>query len=132
MIIVLIVSSIFMSLSIFLYQGFHINDKEMEKSFWVSFNYRWKQAIENSEYNNEPTYVYINNHQVVFSNKGHHVNLSMPDSLFAQERFLVIIKEDGYIAPKTYRWFSKKTNTVYLMKVQLGGGTYKLNEEYYD
>ncbi|KOY75326.1 hypothetical protein RZ70_11610 [Apilactobacillus kunkeei] len=132
MLIVLIISSIFMSLCIFLYQGVHINDRELEKDFWVNFNVYWKQGIANSEYSRLKTYIYQKNHDIIFFNDGHYNNLKMPDGMRSEDNLLITINNDGYVPPQTYKWYSKTTHTCYLLKVQLGGGTYKVYEEYYE
>lgn len=121
-----------MSLCIFLYQGIHTNDKELEKYFWINFKAYWRQAIENSEYSRLPSEVYATKHEIVFYNNGHHYELRMPDSMRVQDRFLIVIKGDGYVSPQTWKWYSKKTNTLYIVRIQLGGGTYKLYETYYE
>ncbi|WP_220730073.1 prepilin-type N-terminal cleavage/methylation domain-containing protein [Apilactobacillus zhangqiuensis] len=132
MLIVLVISSIFMSLCIFLYHGMHVSDKELEKEFWINFRVYWRQAIENSEYTKSLTTIYATKHEIIFFNKGHHYSLRMPDSMWVQDRLLIYINGDGYSAPKTFRWYSKKTNTRYLVKIQLGGETYRLDETYYE
>ncbi|TMT00858.1 type II secretion system protein [Apilactobacillus kunkeei] len=132
MLIVLIISSFFMSLCIFLYQGTHINDQELEKEFWVNFREYWKQAIENSAYTGWETNIYEKDHDIIFSNKGHHNKLRMPDSMHSQDNLLITVNNDGYVPPQTYEWYSKNTHTRYLLKVQLGGGIYKIYEKYYE
>ncbi|CAI2660945.1 hypothetical protein AKUA1404_05810 [Apilactobacillus kunkeei] len=132
MLIVLIISTFFMSLSIFLYDGVHVNDKELEEEFWTNFKVYWRRTIETNEYKHVSTQIYVDGHDVVFYNFRKHVRLRMPNSLSVQPAFLIMVNSDGYSAPQTYEWFSKKTNTRYLLKVQLGGGTYKLYEKYYE
>lgn len=132
MLIVLIISAIFMSLCIFLYQGVHINDQELENDFWANFNFYWKQGIANSEYSRLRTYIYQKNHDIIFFNDGHYNKLKMPDGMRSEDNLLITINNDGYVAPQTYEWYSKATHTRYLLKVQLGGGTYKIYEEYYE
>ncbi|KPN83019.1 hypothetical protein [Apilactobacillus kunkeei] len=132
MLIVLIISSIFMSLCIFLYQGVHINDKELEKDFWENFNVYWKHGIESSEYSGLRTYIYEKNNDIIFLNDGNYNKLRMPNGMRSQDNLLIIINNDGYVPPQTYEWYSKKTHTRYYLKVQLGGGTYKIYEKYYE
>ena len=56
----------------------------------------------------------------------------MPDGMRSEDNLSITINNDGYVAPQTYKWYSKTTHTRYLLKVQLGGGTYKIYEEYYE
>lgn len=131
MIITLIITTIFLSLSLFMFHSLNISDEEIENEFWKSFNAYWQQTVENSKYYEEISHIYIVDRKVVFSTEGKKMYLAVPKSLSTPLRYLITIKSDGYVAPGSYNWLSRNRRVAYQQRIQLGWGIYRIYEQKY-
>lgn len=129
MIIVLLMTTVFFSTTLFMFNTLKYNHSQNDKIFWDLFKSNWEATVESSKVNHIDSVIYISNNHLIFENKAKKSEVTVPNNIVTPAEFIIQIKRNGYIAPKTYYWNIKNKNKKYVQKIQMGWGIYRLYEQ---
>ncbi|TPR38687.1 hypothetical protein [Apilactobacillus micheneri] len=133
MIIVLMITSLFIGITLFIYPNIKNYQRNDEQKFWNSFKYQWDSIVMSTKINkNEKSkitstiIVNKNNVHFIYWN-GVNKSLNIPNTMSIYgNSYIIDIKSGGYVAPATYRWHSNLLKKDYIQTFQLGWGVYHI------
>lgn len=129
MIVVLLMTTVFFSTTLFMFNTLRYNHSQNDKIFWDLFKSNWEATVESSKANHIDSVIYISHNHVIFENKAKKSEVTVPNNIVTPDEFVIQIKRNGYISPKTYYWFIRNKNKKYVQKIQMGWGVYRLYEK---
>lgn len=100
--------------------------RAVENEFFQRVEVEWGKTTTRARQRQESCEITIHNNQLCFGNR---TAISLPQTLKPTCFGAVKVNEDGFISPQTEVFKSRIDGRIYRMKIQMGWGGFKLEEE---
>jgi len=107
-----------------------------EKHFWMQLERAWQQSQARAQNSGKPTAIKLsaNKEQLLFHARDRNGNdddndIQIPKTIEVRAFKAITMHQNGYVKPQTAKFYSRRTNKMYLMKIQLAYGGYYIEKE---
>lgn len=100
--------------------------RAVENHFFQQVEGEWAKTTTRARQRGKPCRITIQNNQMCF---GQRTTISLPKTLKPTEFGAIQINDDGFVSPQTEVFQSQIDGRIYRLKIQMGWGGFKLEEE---
>lgn len=106
-------------------------DEWKTRKFWNSLRQEWQLSQVRAQVQQVPTEIYYQskNRRLVFYSELQNHYVSLPDNIICYNVNEIKMHSNGYVKPTTWGFIDKQKKEEIKMKIQMGGGGYRLEKK---